>query len=311
MIHHIYANRTNIGDWLSARGIQSLLGSPSLVEHFCDEPFIEETIEAISACDLGDLVIIGGGGLFMDYFVPFWESFRNISKPLRYIIWGIGYCDLKREPSRPPVKLLQEIVHRSSLCYVRDDLTREYLAGCQLPKPVVCPSVAVLRESPRSGFGILHVDNYTTAGADVFEAMQASAEAYARTTGRILRRTNNRLNPAGEGSLAAALSLYEQSDVVLSSALHGCLIAAAMGKKVLAVSGDRKIEASMSALGLGEWVLDYSEVDQVPKRLMELEQQTVPVQQLQMARRENQQIAAEILRLSTSHDKAPGAPTNR
>src|SRR5688500_18355984 len=97
MIHHVYANRSNIGDWLSALGIQSLLGSRPVIEHLCDEPFVAETLAALSACTADDLIVIGGGGLFMDYFTPFWEGFRQIADKVPFCIWGTGYCDLKRE----------------------------------------------------------------------------------------------------------------------------------------------------------------------------------------------------------------------
>ena len=40
MIHHVFANKSNIGDWLSAQGIQTLLhkycGREKVLEHFCD-----------------------------------------------------------------------------------------------------------------------------------------------------------------------------------------------------------------------------------------------------------------------------------
>ena len=49
------------------------------------------------------------------------------------------------------------------------------------------------------------------------------------------------------------------TSVVRSSALHGCIIAAAMGPKVAAVCGDRRIEGFMEVAGLAEWVLDQSD----------------------------------------------------
>ena len=42
-VYHVFANRSNAGDWLSARGIQSLLGPVSVTELLCDEPFVPET----------------------------------------------------------------------------------------------------------------------------------------------------------------------------------------------------------------------------------------------------------------------------
>ena len=46
MIHHVFANRSNIGDWLSAIGIQSLLGDIPVCEHLADAPCVPETLAA-------------------------------------------------------------------------------------------------------------------------------------------------------------------------------------------------------------------------------------------------------------------------
>ena len=74
MIYHIYANRSNIGDWLSAKGIQKLLAPLEITECLCDIPFLEETMEKLSKATEKDLIVIGGGGLFMDYFILFWDA---------------------------------------------------------------------------------------------------------------------------------------------------------------------------------------------------------------------------------------------
>src|SRR5687767_15929839 len=125
MIHHVFANRSNVGDWLSARGIQSLLAGHEIREYLCDEPFVFETLAALRKADAHeDLIVIGGGGLFMDYFEPFWRGFREIAERVRFGIWGVGYCDIKRENSRPDLSLIEEIVSRAEFCYVRDELTR-------------------------------------------------------------------------------------------------------------------------------------------------------------------------------------------
>ena len=79
MIYHVFANRSNIGDWLSARGIQKLLSPLEITECLCDVPFIEETIQQLAAATEKDLIVIGGGGLLMDYFIPFWEAFKAVA----------------------------------------------------------------------------------------------------------------------------------------------------------------------------------------------------------------------------------------
>ena len=95
MIHHVFANRSNIGDWLSARGSQSLLQLLEVEEHLCDEPFVDETLSRLSQAGPDDLIIIGGGGLFMDYFEPFWRGFQTIAERVPFCIWGVGYCDFE------------------------------------------------------------------------------------------------------------------------------------------------------------------------------------------------------------------------
>ena len=47
---------------------------------------------------------------------------------------------------------------------------------------------------------------------------------------------------------------YGQSGVVLSSRLHGIIIASALGKRIIAISEDEKIEGYMDELGLSDWV---------------------------------------------------------
>ena len=298
MIHHVFANRSNIGDWLSARGIQALLSGVPIVEHLCDEPFVPDTLAALAEARPGDLIVIGGGGLFMDYFTPFWEGFRAIAERVPFCVWGVGYCDLKREPSRAPRELLQEIVGKSRLCVVRDELTRRHLPACDLPPPVPCPSINAVKTPVTPGFGLLHVDNYTTAGAEVYEAMDAAGREFACQTGRPYHQTNNRIEAGSEAALASTLRLYAQADVVLSSALHGCILAVAMGRQVLAVSGDYKIEAFMQAAGLGEWVCDIDDVGRLPVTLAELTGQPRRDEFVRCARAANQQVVRAVLRLA-------------
>ena len=78
MIHHVFANRSNIGDWLSAIGIQALLAPCKVTEHLCDQPFVAGTLGELSTAGEGDLIVIGGGGLFMDYFEPKVDDYNGL-----------------------------------------------------------------------------------------------------------------------------------------------------------------------------------------------------------------------------------------
>ena len=294
MIRHVYANRSNIGDWLSARGIQALLGARDITDHFCDAPFVEETLAVLAATTEDDLIVIGGGGLLMDYFEPFWRALAEAPPRAPLFLWGVGLCDLKAEASKPPRALLRQIAKIADLCVVRDLGTWDHIALPHLPPPVLCPSLAAVgAETP--GRGILHVDNYTTVGAAAFDRMDSEARRFAGATGRPYRRTNNRLERVDEAALQQVLDLYRASDLVLSSALHGCLVALAMGRPVLAVSGDWKIEGFMQAVGLGEWVIDATEVERVAELLPELPRQIVPWDRVAAAVEDNRRVAAAIL----------------
>lgn len=292
MIHHLFANKSNVGDWLSARGIQRLLGVP-VVEHLCDEPFVTETLAALRQATDSDLIVIGGGGLFMDYFIPFWEGFREIAPQVPFCLWGVGYCHMKREDSRPPAALLQDLVSRSRLCVVRDELTRQYLSACNLPPAIGCPTMNVIEAQP-GGFGVLHVDAFDNVGEANYEAMEAFGQAFARETGRPFHSINNLIPAESEKALARVMGRYGEADLILAGRLHGCIIGLAMGRKVLAVSGDHKVESFMSAAGLGEWVLDLDEVGAVPGRLRALLEQGPSDRFVAQTRAANEGVAGQI-----------------
>ena len=141
---------------------------------------------------------------------------------------------------------------------------------------------------------MLHVVNYSTAGPGTYDAMVRAATDFAVEQGVAYRETNNRIKKGSEAELAKILSLYAASDIILSSALHGCIIGVAMGRKVLAVSGDRKIDAFMSAVGLQDWVLDYTEVHLVSDRLEKLAAQRSADALLADMRSRNERLAETI-----------------
>ena len=298
MIHHIFANRSNIGDWLSAKGIQSCLGSAELREHLCDEPFVDETLAELSPAGPHDMIVVGGGGLFMDYFTPLWKGLRSVVERVPLCIWGVGYCDLKAEPSRPSPDLLREVVERARLVVVRDEMTRGHLAGCSLPAPVPCPSITVVDRQPVVARGLLHVDNYTTVGPDMYEFMDNEGRAFARKTDRVFRTTNNRIQDGDAVALRRTLDLYAKSDLVISSALHGCVIAVAMGRRVLAVSGDTKIEGFMELAGLGDWVCDRNERDHFVDTLRRLPEQSLAPEFVDRAKTANRAVGGKILEIA-------------
>jgi len=196
------------------------------------------------------------------------------------------------------MSVVRQVVDRAAVCSVRDDVTSEAL-GLRGSAP--CPSLLAAWRPLHPGRGLLHVVNHSTVGAEEYEAMRSAGQAFARRTGRVYRETSNRITHHGsEPHLAALLSLYTGSDFVLSSALHGCLLAIAMGRSVLAVSGDWKIESAMAAAGLADHVLAQEAVGDVEQRLVQLDR--LPPRHteafLDHARAANQAVAAQVRRVA-------------
>jgi polysaccharide pyruvyl transferase WcaK-like protein len=273
VIHHVYANQSNTGDWLSALGIQRLLGPDPVVEHLCDEPFVDETLAALAELGPHDLVVIGGGGLFMDYFEPFWEGINRLGPRLRYCIWGAGACDMKMSGSRMSGRLLGAVAAKAELCVVRDRLTSDLIVTGDSLDVVPCPSTVVVSERRRAGTGLLHANNYDNVGDEVYQRVRAFLSGEATQRGEIFRETNNRIEAGRPQELQQNLDIYQSSELVVASALHGCIIGLSLGCKVLAISGDRKVESFMEAAGLGDWVLDLTEIDELEGRFADLSNQ--------------------------------------
>lgn len=297
MIYHIYANRSNIGDWVAAKGIQQLLSPLEITECLCDTPFVKSTIARLSKATPNDLIIIGAGGLLMDYFTPFWEAFEKIADTIPFCVWGIGYCDLKHEHTLIRNELIKRLLQKSKLTIVRDELTRSYLQDPAIPSPVPCPAVNYIKPSLQPGKGVMHIVNYEASGRETYEQMHLAAVTYAAKTGRSFYETNHRIPNHSEEHLQEIIRRYQDSDVVISSALHGCIIGAGMGLKVLAVSGDRKIDAFIQAVGLQEWVLDTSEVSLVAGKMEALRFQPGRLEVLNHIRQQNQGVAKKIQKI--------------
>ncbi len=299
MIHHVFANRSNAGDWLSAIGIQQLLASApgGITGHLCDTPFVPETLAQLERAGPDDLIVLGGGGLFMDYFSPFWRGFLPIASRVPFVIWGVGACDIINRDSLPPRDLIQKVVSQSRLCVVRDELTRAFIGDNHLRAPVPCPTINALegRHGEPAGL-VLHVDHYENVGPENFEKMERFAADFAACASRRPRKTNNLLNAGRRPELEKIVELYLAADVVLTSRLHGCIIAAALGRPFLAVTGDRKVDSFMRAAGLEDWLCPLDDVDSIPDRLVALDRERPSAAAfVAQAREDNRAIAAEIL----------------
>ena len=146
--------------------------------------------------------------------------------------------------------------------------------------------------------GLLHVVHYDVVGPSTYEEIDRAARAFASRSGRPYQQTDNQIRDGDEEELTDRLARYAAADLVLTSRLHGCIIALAMGRKVLAVSGDLKIEAFMNSVGLGMWALEPDELNRLGERLEALPSQPSVQDRIEQIRQANRSVAGEILRLA-------------
>ncbi len=290
----LYANNQNIGDLLSALGIKSLIDKRAHMFPF--ERRSKALHRLLSGLGANDTLIIGGGGLLKVGFDKLWHQIveKQAKNQFRSILWGIGYCDVVGEHSRGHLELHREVVYRSVASTFRDETSYEAFSDLPNSQLIGCPSVVAIRDikhdhdhdhSKRNGRPeLLQVDHPGLLSAISLElSVDATAEVtsacskWARAHGLSHRRYDNRIEPValmprplvarlGASSLETWLarqrvesilsSVYDPSEVVVTSRLHGAIIACALDKKVVALSGDSKIRDFFAMVGLLDFLVE-------------------------------------------------------
>jgi hypothetical protein len=233
----------------------------------------------------------------MDYFDDFWIGLADLDTPAAIVLWGLGACDMKYEATRPNLDAVRAVAARADICAVRDHVSQDVVAQTTRP-PVPCPSVVAIPRVEPFARGVLHVGALDTTGDDAFYEARTVCTDYATRTGREFRETNNRFEPDDRRGLDGVLRAYQCSDVVVSARLHGCVLAVATGRPVLAISGDWKVEAFMEAAGLGAWVLDCADISALPERIVQLYEQPPADDFIRRVIADNRSIGLEVAKLA-------------
>ena len=286
----VYANDENIGDFLSAQGIALVTGGHPRLFPF--ERRIPALGSFLKSLDERSTVIVGGGGLLKVSFDRFWRVVLacRAQAGFRLILWGVGYCDVVGEDTRGALELARQVVQQSAGSAFRDRLSYEPFSDLPRTRTIGCPALhAVQRmELPVASKGdqprLLRVDHPgLLAGIsnrqqlDAAKHVAAVCEEWARPRGMHVDTTSNMVRRVGRmpdrirarmavttletrlaaHRVAAAVSqYYAPADIVVTSRLHGAIIAAALGKPIVALSNDAKIDQFMSSIGLSDYVTD-------------------------------------------------------
>jgi hypothetical protein len=263
-IIQFYSSSNNIGNYTPILGIRSMLGVEPDTWCIHDTNIDFDFINRSYRC-----AILGGAGLLHACFEPFWGRLaRECRIPL--ILWGLGGCfptRVSEDMQRAGVSrtLVQQVANRCDLINLRDDITADYycLASCSI---TACPTVEYLDKFSntnhrKDGYVLLSEHRSLVGRAD-----SRRLRNFLRASGAPLRVTDNRQSFQRRLEQIIVGS-YLPSAAVVTTRLHGAIIAYGLGIPYLSVTRDQKIEAFHRLYGNG---LNVDRVEDVIPLLPEL-----------------------------------------
>jgi len=247
---YIYANKRNVGDYISHLGLKEIVGKdgPDL---FCSPVWLKEFkahIDYLKQYNPNVLLVIGGGGLLQPVFEPFWHVV--LQSGLRFTAHGIG---INKMSGRGEMKgdLFPKIAKGADHLGVRDEYTFNFLEQFAPNKLVLtaCPSINYLvprywQSQARSSNVLLHLihpSDVRLAGADL-DTISKNLMAVAEALGLEYQEHTNM-----DSSHVRMLKKVSNARVIVSSRLHGCIMGFGMGIPFLPLLCDDKMKAFLTS----------------------------------------------------------------
>jgi hypothetical protein len=252
-----YSGVPNIGNYLPVLGIREMLEEGTDVwdahDHEIDWTFVNRNYS---------WAIIGGAGLLHADFEVFWEQFATHCH-IPFVVWGVGACfpDTDDTPGVAP-STARPALEDAALVNLRDDITADHY-GLEKAHVSPCPTVVHLEnwESKKTSRTSTVLYSSHTELVDeqeqtaLYEVIEASPHAFEYTD-----NIEHRL----EG-LEAIVDRYAKSSLVVTTRLHGAIIAYVLQTPYIAVPRDDKVRAFHRLYGNGVLAESVEEV----KRLLD------------------------------------------
>lgn len=238
---NFYSAANNIGNYLPVMAIHNYLGESidcwNVHDRNIDFEFINKNYK---------FIIIGGAGLLHPCFEHFWISLKDKCR-IPYMIWGVGAClpDILKESDKNiydffEQKNIRQAISRAELINFRDEWTVE-LVGAQDATITPCPTLKLLSNYAHNKSRVSKTKSILYAPH--YELMSSNEESQLHSFAKSLRRNvkiteNNELPWQGMWSL---INNYIASDLVVTSRLHGAIIAWSLNIPFIALSKDKKM----------------------------------------------------------------------
>ena len=258
-ILQFYSANRNIGNYTPVLGIHQMLDQELDVWNIHKSPvdweFVHKNYEQ---------VIVGGAGLLHSVFEKFWVDLdKNCKLPI--IIWGIGVCLPDNDSVKGvPKQVVQSVFSRAVYANVRDELTRDFY---QLPADIsltACPTLVHVANNFKvevrveDGKRILHSSHVdlepTSTKPEIKKIIESAGYKYYFTENIETKKL----------PLKRILNMYQDCDYVVTTRLHGAIIAYAFKRPYIAISFDPKVAAFHKLYGGGVCI---TSVDQLAQTL--------------------------------------------
>lgn len=250
MLYYCCANEINIGDYFSMLGAKLAIGLCGK-EEFMElraKPFSD----FLSLLNDEDTIIIGGGGLFKDYFRRFWIEILDYKKINNFdiILFGVGICDHKNKKNSTVLEksMIEKIISNSKINFIRHPFD-------SIGMPVYftyCPSMYFVSNNflcyaNKKQNKLLYVSHKDLIGKNKDEEIRKHLQKFCIQNNMGYSEVDNIIRE--NNGINDIMDLYQNSEIVVSTRLHGYIIAKTLGKKVVAISNDHKIEGFANAIG--------------------------------------------------------------
>ncbi len=242
-IMQFYSSVDNIGNYLPVLGIQQMLDHQTDTWCIHDPKIDFEFINQNYKC-----VIIGGAGLLHECFENFWTRvLKECQLPI--LIWGVGVClpdqnnvrtDLSDSIKNSGVsrEIITQIAQRCELINVRDNLTADYydLKDADIS---ACPTIVYVRKfqhKPTVDPQFLLSSHEELVSLEdqgkIFQAVGSTVDSFRYTDN--FQKTYQSIDDI-------ILNYYCPSSAVVTTRLHGAIIAYGLGIPYVAIARDLKM----------------------------------------------------------------------
>jgi len=256
-ILQFYSANRNIGNYTPVLGIHQMLDQELDVWNIHKSPvdweFVHKNYEQ---------VIVGGAGLLHSVFEKFWVDLdKNCKLPI--IIWGIGVCLPDNDSVKGvPKQVVQSVFSRAVYANVRDELTRDFYQLSADISLTACPTLVHVANNFKvevkveDGKRILHSSHVdlepTSTTPEIKKIIESAGYKYYFTENIETKKM----------PLKRILNMYQDCDYVVTTRLHGAIIAYAFKRPYIAISFDPKVAAFHKLYGGGVCITSVDQLEQ-------------------------------------------------